>query len=251
MDLYIVGAVGLIVVGILAFLFYRYIGSVERAVTSLHAKLQGMEKRGELSSKLEERVEHQQENIQAAQEGGANLVSADVREENLIPPRDIREEPEQFAEEEEEGEDEDDIDANDAILAKEEEVNDGEDENDEEEVPALQELNGLSMTMGNELEQEEEVNAVEDENDAASEGILDLEEREVETSPVEITPETVRRMKVNEMREVAQQLNIEDAFTLKKVSLRNAILEKISQNNVKQEEQLEENEESAVLENDE
>ena len=84
MDLYIIGAVGLIVVGILAFLFYRYIGAVERAVTTLDKKMQTIEQTAEIPSNLDSARQSQNENIQVAQEGGANLVTRDVREENLI-----------------------------------------------------------------------------------------------------------------------------------------------------------------------
>lgn len=247
MDLYIVGAVGLIVVGILAFLFYRYIGAVERAVTTLDKKLQSIEKNAELPANLDSVRHSQNENIQVAQEGGANLTPRDVREENLIPPREIQ----HFEEEDDEEEDGIVVD-DDAITAKQEdedEANEEEADEEEDEAPGLEELNGITMTMGNELEQEEE-------NDVNVNGsILEMEEDiNEENGPLEITPETVRRMKVNEMRQVAQELGIEDSTTLKKVSLRNAILEKLSQNNVKPEEETPEQEienEITMLENDE
>ena len=72
-------------------------------------------------------------------------------------------------------------------------------------------------------------------NDDIESELLELEEdmdQEDDNAAAELTEESVRKMKVNKMREVAKDLGIENYATLKKVQLRETILEKISINNV-------------------
>lgn len=251
MDLYIIGAVGLIVVSILAFLFYRYIGAIEKAVSALHAKMSAVQERLKNEPRDDETSRQFDEQVnQMAQEGGANLheqsIQSDDNDEQDMGEYEggVDNEDEGMGNYEDEvaamavtgrNDDDDDVivvagrdDNEEAIAGRDEEgeYEESDDEGDEGEIPGLEELNGLSMTIttmgGNNDDIESELLELEE----------DMDQEDDNAAVAELTEESVRKMKVNKMREVAKDLGIENYATLKKVQLRETILEKLSVNNV-------------------
>jgi hypothetical protein len=205
MDLYIVGAVVLIVIAILAFLFYRYINAIESAVSKLHSEM--AETRENLRNQPREE-EHHHNNRTDAQEGGANLT-----EENINALNERLHRPQSSVAQ---------YDLGDADDTTDDDAEEGDDDAaEDEDIPGLDELDGIQLSAD---DNEENSNMGGEANTFADLGDNTQQE------PIELTEESLRGMKVNKLKEIAKEIGIVGYSSLKKVQLREAIIQKLSRN---------------------
>ena len=239
MDFYIIAIVILTIISIFSFLFFRYISAVEKGVSINKKEIENLKQliinfkkqerhvpivvNNQMKSNIEKVREYisQEEkleeiNLGKAREGEEEQHVQENIEEQQIEEQQIEEQQIEEQQIEEQQIEEEQIEEED----NEEEDNEEEDNEEEESVinlQALEELEELEGEIVEELEGDEQ--------------------NENQTQSIIIDEEYIRNMKVAELRKLAEEWNIENAEEIKKPELKEMLIQKLSIDNVKQNEQ--------------
>lgn len=247
MDIYIVGGVILVIISILSFLFFRYISTIENGVMIIKKDLEslkatilegGRQPAEPMTNQMKQNLESIQqftngqdtnqhlENINLGEPMEAN--TNDINQENYENNEDNDEESESNDDEEEfdyEGEDEEDHN----------EMDENNMEEDNNEVDNNMEDN--HMEEGNMEEDEDndgiqidddtlrELDMIAEDNMMAEDNNMDEDDNIDSTI---ITEDTIRSMKVGELRNLANDMGVENVENLKKPELKELLIQKLS-----------------------
>lgn len=254
MDIYIVGGVILVIISILSFLFFRYISTIENGVMIIKKDLEslkatilegGRQPAEPMTNQMKQNLESIQqftngqdtnqhlENINLGEPMEAN--TSNINQENYENNEDNEEESESNDDEEEfdyEGEDEDEDNHNEMDENNMEEDNNEEDNNMEED---NMEDNNMEEDNNEEDEDNDGIQIDDDtlrELDMIAEDNMMVEYNNVDeddnNDSTIITEDTIRSMKVGELRNLANDMGVENVENLKKPELKELLIQKLS-----------------------
>lgn len=255
MDIYIVGGVILVIISILSFLFFRYISTIENGVMIIKKDLESLKAtilEGGLRQPAEPMTNQMKQNLESIQQftngqdtnqhlENINLGEPmeantnDINQENYENNEDNDEESESNDDEEEfdyEGEDHNEMDENNMEEDNNEVDNNMEDNNMEEdntEEDNTEEDNAEEYEDNDGIQIDDdtlrELDMIAEDNMMAEDNNMDEDDNIDSTI---ITEDTIRSMKVGELRDLANDMGVENVENLKKPELKELLIQKLS-----------------------